>query len=81
MPGIAPPTVPMTIDPLVREYLQRFSAWVANELFTTVSTNSAVPKLMFLASDEKPPKHAFMVTVDSAGAMSITSVPLGSTPT
>jgi hypothetical protein len=79
--AIAPPTVPQDLDPKTREYLQRFSAWMAHELFKTVTTDQAVSKILLLASDEKPPKHAFQLTVNSGGALSVTAVPLGSTPT
>lgn len=77
MSGIAPPPVPQDLDPKTREYLQRFSAWVSNELFTTISSNTAAPQVLLSASDEKPPKHIFSLTVNSGGALSVTAVSLG----
>jgi hypothetical protein len=81
MTAVAPPNMPTGLDPRLDpklvDYLRRFSFWAYNELNAKISINEAVPQLMLSASDEKPPVHVFVVTVDSSGAMSIHPVPLG----
>jgi hypothetical protein len=77
MTTVPPPDVPAGVDPKLADFLRRFSLWAYREFDKKASTTEAVPQLLFSASDEKPPRHVFEVTVNSAGALAVTAVPLG----
>jgi hypothetical protein len=77
MSTVPPPDPPPGVDPKLAEYLRRLSLWAYRELDGKVSTTDAAPQMLFSASDERPPKHVFALTIDSAGTMAVTPVPLG----
>jgi hypothetical protein len=77
MPTQAPPDIPSKVPPDVADYLRRLSTWAYQEIDRKISKNEATPGVLFSASDEKPPKHIFLLTVDHAGATHVTPVSLG----
>ena len=77
MPTQAPPDIPANVPAPVADYLRRLSTWAYQELDRKISRNEATPAVLFSASDEKPPKHIFSLTVDHTGASHVTPVPLG----
>ena len=77
MPTIAPPDVPAGIDPKMADYLRRLLLWLNREMNRRTPDLEAQPNLLVSSSDEKSPVHLWSITVNSAGAMSITAVPLG----
>ena len=77
----APPELPNmpNVSSMLTNYLHSFSLWTRHGFADKLSTSTAAPGIMLLASDPAPgvtPK-AFMLQVTTAGAVVVTPVPLG----
>jgi hypothetical protein len=82
---MAPPLVPAMprADPGVKEYLTNFALWCSNNFRSRPANTQALPFILLQASDPVAgvtPK-VFKIQVSSAGAITATSVPLGTGPT
>jgi len=87
-PVLPPPAVPsLTADPrqmssVLGQYFNTFALWCSDAFAEKVPINQAVPFVLLLASD--PPAgttpKVFRITVNTAGAISATVVPLGEAP-
>jgi hypothetical protein len=76
-----PPDVPSMPDvsTTLTQYLRNFALWCRHSFADKISGSTAQPGILLMASDAAAgtaPK-VFMITVNSAGAISATLVPLG----
>lgn len=79
MPTVPPPQVPALtgLPPQLQEYLRRFSTWAAQEIDKKISADTAVPGILILPTDVKPPNAVFRMSVDHTGAVTTVQIPLG----
>lgn len=84
-PSAPPPAIPtLTADPrqmsgALAQYLNTFGLWVRNALTDKLPADQAIPSVLLMASDPAPgttPK-VFKITVNTAGTLAVTNVPLG----
>lgn len=79
MATVPPPPIPQLtgLPKPLQEYLQRFSAWAVQEVDKRIDKNEAVPGVLILPTDVKPPNAVFRMSLDHTGTLSVTQIPLG----
>jgi hypothetical protein len=72
-----PPAIPSMPDLNARlvQYLNTFALWCRNGFADKISATEAQPNLLLLASDDQ--SKVFKITVNAAGTISATAVPIG----
>jgi hypothetical protein len=70
----APPSVPASAQPEVKDYLTRFALWTRNNLSAKLSSTHALPGILLQAKDST---KVFLIEVDSSGTITATAQPLG----
>ena len=77
--AVLPPDLPSLpgVPSALVDYLRRFRTWSAGEFDRYAPKNEAVTQLLLYSSDQKTPSVVWRLTVNSAGALSITQEPLG----
>jgi hypothetical protein len=82
-PAPSIPTLPddaKALAPVLGNYLNQFALWCRNSFGERLPANQALPYVLLQASDPAPnttPK-VFKVTVNTAGSLQVTNIPLGS---
>jgi hypothetical protein len=69
--------MPSNLPPAVAAYLQRFRTWAREELDKKVTQDVVAPYVLLAPHDVKRPNQAFMIRVDSTGALTAVPAPLG----
>ena len=79
MATVPPPPIPQLtgLPKPLQEYLQRFSAWAYHEVDRRIDKEEAVPGVLILPTDVKPPRAVFRMSVDHTGTVTTTQIPLG----
>ena len=75
--ALAPPDVPASVPAETAGYLRKLSVWMAQQLVGKMPAQTAIPGILFLASDGS----VWKLAVQPNGAFSVDRVPGGSTPT